>query len=370
MGLPSAAVFLVIVSYTLIHVLSNAACGVDSVDWPDVALLQRSAHSSSSGGPTVAKGFGDLAMLDMASSHLLATLHEQPSFAVAGKIVVVRGVLPVFPSAGGYVAFIVDFDHDVWAHLRSNASLLSCAPKDDPASLSSVEAFGGNVSMKWSIVLKCAWPEERRHHSCHDVNLVNSDSSGILASYRPCSDPELAQKLGPYEMAACVQPVFDMPGDAEDTCGSMLLPQWLEFSVLKGVQHFVVYNYGDEDARYFAALRPYLEAGLVTQIRLTVPLTMAFSGAKTQMLIINDCLHRMRGRAKWLASETSLLEAALKIRYGRTWPALAKTLRLAPNQTLAVDARRLKAPSDHPNGLKKYFASLTKPTFIEDRLPK
>jgi len=74
------------------------------------------------------------------------------------------------------------------------------------------------------------------------------------------------------------------------------------------VQHFFVYNYGDEGERYFSTLRPYLDIGMMTQIRLTVPFTKAHSGAKTQQLVMHDCMHRMRGRAKWLMNSVDLDE--------------------------------------------------------------
>lgn len=47
---------------------------------------------------------------------------------------------------------------------------------------------------------------------------------------------------------------------------------------------------------------------MMTQIRLTVPLTYVHSGEKTQQLVMHDCMHRMRGRARWLMNSVDLDE--------------------------------------------------------------
>lgn len=83
-----------------------------------------------------------------------------------------------------------------------------------------------------------------------------------------------------------------------------MLPQWMEYNHMHGVEHFLVYTTDATDPTEFRVLRPYFEAGVATRVHVEIPSWMKrdFSavGYSTQAWFANDCVHRMKHHAKWL----------------------------------------------------------------------
>jgi hypothetical protein len=78
-----------------------------------------------------------------------------------------------------------------------------------------------------------------------------------------------------------------------------LLPEWVAYHELQGAEHFFVHTDGPA-AAVVQYLGSFIGAGLVTVVDFHVPL----SGSDvwdTQLAIMNSCLLRARGRARWVA---------------------------------------------------------------------
>jgi hypothetical protein len=78
-----------------------------------------------------------------------------------------------------------------------------------------------------------------------------------------------------------------------------LVPEWVAYHELQGAEHFYIYTDGPA-ATVVQYLGPFIRAGLVTVVDFHVPL----SGTNvwdTQLAIMNSCLLRARGRARWVA---------------------------------------------------------------------
>jgi len=270
-------------------------------DLEDTAMLQRDVKKA--GGAALQQGVAEAP--EAASQRIMARITELPTFRLVEERrkteTVLRSVVPVFPPGGGaFIAFVGDYNQNTWPLLRPNgtASGLECVAKDGSGHRSPVEAFGAEQRKKqlWTTVYKCAWPDELRSKPCHSGSLVYRGAT--VFDFEACHDPALASE-GQYDLAACIEPLFESP-EKLTSSGIVQLPQWLEYNMQKGVQHFVVYTMNNTDPRVFAAMKPFLDAKLMTQVRLEVPFHATHGGQKTQMLVINDCVQRMRGRAKWL----------------------------------------------------------------------
>jgi len=285
-----------LVALALLGVAAAACAGSPCAegDAADVAMLQHMQRRSGKAG--------DVPASKLPETRLLATIPKLPPLALPGGLSLpVRSAIPVFPPGGGaHLAFVADYSDATWPLVYANGSTpeLFCEATDGSGHRSPIDAYGAETPRrtKWTIVLKCAWPEKLRDQACHDVQLVLRGS--VIAKYQACHDPTLLTDEK-YELAACIEPLHESPSNIPGS-GILQLPQWLEYSLMKGVQHFLIYTLQDTDARQYAAMRPYLEAGLLTQIRLEVPLDLSHGPHKTQTLVINDCLTRLRGRAKWL----------------------------------------------------------------------
>lgn len=78
------------------------------------------------------------------------------------------------------------------------------------------------------------------------------------------------------------------------------IPEWIEFHLIQGVDHFILYNDDSIDGIY-EALEPYISAGLL-EIRLfpdeLVPLPK--NGLNTKCFWVMDyCIEEQRGKTRW-----------------------------------------------------------------------
>ena len=97
--------------------------------------------------------------------------------------------------------------------------------------------------------------------------------------------------LSAYDLAVCA--VFQN----ED----FFLREWLEFHKIVGVQHFYLYNNLSTD-RSLEILQPYIDKGEVELFDWPIPLrNQAEYVTLLQLPVFNDCLHRARDHAKWVA---------------------------------------------------------------------
>lgn len=77
------------------------------------------------------------------------------------------------------------------------------------------------------------------------------------------------------------------------------LPEWLEYHAMMGVEHFYIYDNGDDDY-LFNALVPYILAGLVTHVRWPA-ISCQPKLRSSQFAGVNSCLRRFAGESEWIA---------------------------------------------------------------------
>ena len=81
--------------------------------------------------------------------------------------------------------------------------------------------------------------------------------------------------------------------------GLQAFPQWLEYHLLRGVQHFLVYTTSDMSPALQEIYQPFVDAGVITRVYYDVALEKCWYEGTTnaqQNLLLNDCLHRSKGR--------------------------------------------------------------------------
>eukprot|EP00438_Fugacium_kawagutii_P016587 Skav204208 [mRNA] locus=scaffold985:351046:351858:- [translate_table: standard] len=98
---------------------------------------------------------------------------------------------------------------------------------------------------------------------------------------------------------ACVRDVFEKPGqDQQKRSGVFsLLVQWMEWSLMQGVEHFLVYKFNITDFSQEEILRPYLDAGVASMVYFN---SCPDYHRTRHGHAINDCLFRAKGHAQWL----------------------------------------------------------------------
>eukprot|EP00438_Fugacium_kawagutii_P015952 Skav228852 [mRNA] locus=scaffold1718:92679:93470:+ [translate_table: standard] len=98
---------------------------------------------------------------------------------------------------------------------------------------------------------------------------------------------------------ACVRDFFE-PEDLDEQKRSGVfsqLVQWMEWYLMHGVEHFLVYKFNVTDSIEESILRPYLDAGLATMVYFdSCPNHPRWRHGYE----MNDCLFRAKNHAEWL----------------------------------------------------------------------
>jgi len=231
------------------------------------------------------------------TGRLLATIEPpEPMKLPGGKELNIQSAVPTFGPETSYIALILDYKQELWDEFKDYP--LFCSGKDG-AHRSRLKLFGGETDAlyKWKLVWQCPWPMEEATHECFEIFLEAKHEK--LGTFQTCRNPELLKQ---YNTAACVTSVWDDPKAHINSIS--LLPQWMEFNRLHGVEHFLVYTMTGTDPRVIDIYKPYLEAGLATRVHLDLPSRLqkgcSAAGYCTQLWFANDCLYRMKGHATWL----------------------------------------------------------------------
>ena len=155
--------------------------------------------------------------------------------------------------------------------------------------------MSGCATCQWPLIWLCDWPQEEAHAGSYQVFFEEADGTEI-GHLNTSYDPMLLKK---YDNVACVTSAW--PG----TRGLSDLPQWLEYSLINGVDHFLVYTMTGTDERVMDIYKPYLNDGLATRVHLEIPDRLSgeyqAEGYSTQRWLANDCLYRMKNHAKWMS---------------------------------------------------------------------
>lgn len=223
----------------------------------------------------------------------------------------IDSAIPVFFASGanstetGYIAFLVGAQDD-YLSTRVNAAKITCS--DAQGSFKTpLEVYGGesDLAYKWVLALRCPWPVKAAADSdCHEVVLAQTaDHTEVAAQYFPpvsykvCHRPELAKTPENFNTALCVSEPGHNDKAKPAESAALNMPQWLEFNVMSGVDQMVFYTLPDSPQWYLDVIMPYVESGLAMRVDFN---TTALTNPYRQTLFANDCLYRMKTRARWL----------------------------------------------------------------------
>ena len=204
-------------------------------------------------------------------------------------------VVPTFGSHESYIALI----HEKKEGLIPLARNLSCTGPNGSHRAKLRVANSGDFHLEWfpHTIILCDWPKEEAEMGEYEVFLedANGKSIGQLkAKYQP-------SLLKQYGTMACVRNLWNDP--RANVSGLADFPQWLEYHHMHGVEHFIIYTTSDMSPALREVYQPYIDEGLVTRVHLDMPAEKCWHSDNKriqQQLVINDCLYRAKGHAKWL----------------------------------------------------------------------
>lgn len=106
-----------------------------------------------------------------------------------------------------------------------------------------------------AVFFAVSWPAEERRQKQHHIFL--EDGSGKeLGSVLALQEPHVFQQQ--FQMA-CVRDIFEGHGNGE----FKQLVAWMEWSLLPGVEHFLLYTFDGSDAAVQDIYTKYLEAVVI-----------------------------------------------------------------------------------------------------------
>ena len=207
--------------------------------------------------------------------------------------------VPSFGRDGNFIALLEDGDDP--KHAKEVKDQLNRNPVFCTAnSLLSTHRSRLRVFGDSKLALLCDWPEEQANQEVYDVVLQDSTGKAIgnvVAKQKP-------KLLKDYHVVACVRDIFDDKaidgpnrGQEQFSGPFKQLVEWLEFSSLHGVDHFLVYTFQGTDGMAEDVLTPYLNSGIASRIHFQ---SYPASTTQRQMNMAADCLYRAKSHANWL----------------------------------------------------------------------
>mmetsp|Transcript_24663 Transcript_24663/g.55579 ORF Transcript_24663/g.55579 Transcript_24663/m.55579 type:complete len:524 (+) Transcript_24663:54-1625(+) len=228
---------------------------------------------------------------------------------VAGQDVILtfRNAIPVFGVDGNYIALVHQLKREPlqW-YIQSKTLPLFCSGPGG-SHRSEVRVVGnesdGVVGKRGryakDLVFLCDWPAEESYKDTFKVHLDGGDVTQPLTKDTPIVAKRKAGLLGQYHTMACVRDVW--PGKG---IGLRMPPQWIEFQLLHGVDHVLLYtaNTPPKQTKIIQDIyEPFIKAGKATRVHLDLDfvddLWHHYNRHEYQMC---DCLYRAKGHARWV----------------------------------------------------------------------
>lgn len=230
------------------------------------------------------------------TSRTLAVVKPLPTVKMSdGTLLNFHSAIPVFVDGHTpYVAFLLKYNDELWN--KVDRATLMC---HGPGFSGPMDRWGGEhkVAGQKYISLLCRWPlAEAKNEECFDVGLQEYQGPD-LGSVQVCHDHKL--NLANYKVASCVGPAWEDKAHSEAS-GFLLMPQWLEYNLMHGIDHFLFYTVSDSEDRHYDILKPYLDKGVATRVHINTDEHDFSNEGDLQQLIANDCLFRMKHSAEWL----------------------------------------------------------------------
>ena len=207
-------------------------------------------------------------------------------------------VVPTFGSHQSYISLILNKTDG----LLDRAKELFCTGANRTHKAKLRVASPGLPGRSHYTILLCDWPKEEAETGEYEAETgeyevfledANGKSIGqVKAKYQP-------SLLKQYGTMACVRNLWNDP--RANVSGLADLPQWLDYHHMHGVEHFIIYTTSDMSPALQEVYQPYIDEGLLTRVHLDMPADKCWcTKCLQQELILQDCLYRSKGHAKWL----------------------------------------------------------------------
>lgn len=213
--------------------------------------------------------------------------------------------IPTFGPEANYIALLHKWGGDDFWKAVKGVELFCSGPENSHRSRARL--FGGesHAAYKAMWVLQCDWPAHEAHVGAYEVFLYDGDS--VIGHAHAAYTPNL---LGQYSTVLCVPTTWNNP--ATHIYGLVQLPQWMEYNLRHGIDHFLVYTMDSESESVMDVFRPYLAAGLATRVHLnplglgdTYRLTTAGDNNEDPKIWqSNDCLYRVKNHTRLMMPTT------------------------------------------------------------------
>lgn len=306
----------------------------------------------------------------------LATISDRDNPMTFRGLALNFNAVPVFesPEKDGYIALLQrwGYSNDDWGYNDNTRWNVMKAAEKDITCVSGggegagygleypVEIHGGESprAMKTWFVVRCPVPAVSFGKMCHEIVLqdrgepfgkvrscqVDEDTTMSEFQDREVTQSTLTLKNPKFGVAACVKPLYHSttnPGMS----GMLKLPQWLEYNIMHGVEHFVVYTFsksfpGDR-ALTLDILSPYLESGVVSIVDFEQTYARKDAQRFAHEQVVNDCLYRMMHRTEWLMPSLDVDEyVSWKDGFTETTPFLGHLNGIAKPDTFSITMQR------------------------------
>lgn len=197
--------------------------------------------------------------------------------------------VPVFGHQANYIALIHNTTGALMKYMNNHSFFCTGPNRSHRAEL--------RLSRSWRVftIFHCDWPKEDAMTGEYEV-FLELPTGEIIGQVHANYNPSLLKQYGTM---ACVRNVWNDPG--ANVSGLASFPQWLDYHLMHGVHHFIIYTTSDMSPALQEVYQPYIEEGVVTRVHFNMPAERCWcSTCIQQMLILNDCLYRAKGHARWL----------------------------------------------------------------------
>ncbi|CAE7226403.1 GALS1 [Symbiodinium sp. CCMP2592] len=227
------------------------------------------------------------------TSRDLATIPDPGQFLNSTNIALhLLSVVPSFGDTSNFVAVLFQYNQRAWEALTGMDVFCSDAAKSHRTKAT---VWGGERkgTARFAIVVRCEWPASpasQAHESSFDMLIEGNGQELGQVQVQQSHIGMLEQ----YGTVACIPGLWN-----GEISAPSIIPQWMEFYLLHGVDHFIVYTSGITHAAVLEMYEPYIKAGVATRVHVNTTGKYAHGDAHKR-LIMNDCLYRMKNHAQWL----------------------------------------------------------------------
>ena len=206
--------------------------------------------------------------------------------------------IPVFGKGGNYIALL----HGMEKHLATQLTYLKAGELSlfcsgpDGSHRTKVRGLGNetDAAYKSHVVFLCDWPEEDKHLERFEVFLEDSHGKQLGTIVAEQKQGLLQE----YRTVACLRDVWP-----HERIGLRQLPQWMEFHLNHGVEHFLIYTVNLDSRILVDLYEPYIKSGVATRVHFNKEVVGAdpyHFHAPLHHTLAQDCLYRFKNHATWV----------------------------------------------------------------------